>query len=145
MISMIMQIMYTARSHWFPLAASCAWTKLMKYSKDLVNSLDALYYYLIYNLQGYQSTVRQASYTAHEFENEVITKDNIDEMIYARRVKDNKTLTQVLIAASVVCFWWPFSLVCLAAAYYTSEKVHTSNTLVQRYYFICYVSLGQLL
>ena len=67
--------------------------------------------------------MRQASYTVHEFENEVITKDNIDEMIYARRVKDNKTLTQMLIVASVVCFWWPLSLVCLAAAYYTSEKV----------------------
>lgn len=83
------------------------------------------YYDLNYNLQGYQSTVQQTSYTAHEFENEVITKDNIEEMIYARRVKDNKTLTQVLIAASVVCFWWPFSLICLAAAYYTSEKVAT--------------------
>ena len=72
--------------------------------------------------------MRQATYTVHEIsENEVITKENIEEMIYARRVKDNKFLTQVLIAASVVCFWWPFSLICLAAAYYTSEKVHYIN------------------
>ena len=92
--------------------------------------------WISYNLQGYQITARQASYTIHEFENEVITKDNIDELVYARRVKDNKMLTQVLIAASVVCFWWPFSLICLAAAYYTSEKVHQ----FMEYWFIasCY-------
>ena len=62
---------------------------------------------------------------AAEFENEVITKDNIDEMIYARRVKDNKMHIQMLIVASIVCCWWPASLICLAAAYYASEKVQS--------------------
>ena len=76
----------------------------------------------------FQGTIR-AQYdrhhnTIHEFENQVITKDNIDEMVYARREKDNKTFTQVIIVASVICFWWPLiSLICLAASYYTSEKV----------------------
>lgn len=54
-----------------------------------------------------------------------MTAENIDQKIYSRRAQDFKSLAQLCVCLSVICCWWPASLICLGFAYFASDKVST--------------------